>query len=438
MLLDEPTAGMDPEARAATRAIVAGLRDEGAAILLTSHDLTDVERLADRICVLDGGRIVADGTPAELSAGATPRLRFRLERPLVEAELVALGGAVAAVRPGASVGADGDGGRYRVDGVPPDAACRRGARHVVPRRRAAHRRHGDERGQPGGRLPRAGRGGSRGGAGSAAHDATGAPRPRTPPRHETTVSRPASLPAATLAQAGMELRLTARRGENVLVTIVIPVVVLLFFASVSVLPTGTGRPVDFLLPGALALAVIATSLVNLGIATAYERNYGVLKRLGGSPLTRGGLLVAKMSVVLLVEIAQVVLLVAIAIVALGWTARTGASPAAFVASLLLGTLAFAGLGLLMAGALRAEATLALANGLFIAFLLLGGIVLPVSHLPEPLATIAGVLPAAALADAFRVALGAGAGVPDLATSLVILAVWGIVAVVLAARTFRWE
>ncbi len=252
------------------------------------------------------------------------------------------------------------------------------------------------------------------------------------------MSRPASLPAATLAQAGMELRLTARRGENVLVTIVIPVVVLLFFASVSVLPTGTGRPVDFLLPGALALAVIATSLVNLGIATAYERNYGVLKRLGGSPLTRGGLLVAKMSVVLLVEIAQVVLLVAIAIVALGWTAGPGASPAAFVASLLLGTLAFAGLGLLMAGALRAEATLALANGLFIAFLLLGGIVLPVSHLPEPLATFAGVLPAAALADAFRVALGAGTGVPDLATSLVILAVWGIVTVVLAARTFRWE
>ena len=110
----------------------------------------------------------------------------------------------------------------------------------------------------------------------------------------------------------MELRLTARRGENVLVTIVIPVVVLLFFASVSVLPTGEGAPVDFLLPGALALAIIATSLVNLGIATAYERNYGVLKRLGGSPLTRTNLLAAKMTTVLVVEVAQVVLLVAIA------------------------------------------------------------------------------------------------------------------------------
>jgi ABC-2 type transport system permease protein len=250
------------------------------------------------------------------------------------------------------------------------------------------------------------------------------------------VSQPASLTSATLAQTGVELRLTARRGENVLVTIVIPVVVLLFFASVAILPMGSGDPVDFLLPGALALAVIATSLVNLGIATAYDRNYGVLKRLGGSPLTRGGLLTAKMSAVLVVEIAQVVLLVGIAAALLGWRPGPGASPALFVLSLLLGTLAFAGLGLLLAGALRAEATLALANGLFIAFLLLGGIVIPVDHLPGPLATLAGSLPAAALADAFRAALGSGGA--DVGRALATLLVWGIAAVALALRTFRWE
>jgi len=249
------------------------------------------------------------------------------------------------------------------------------------------------------------------------------------------MSRPASPMAATLAQTRMELRLTARRGENVLVTIVIPVVILLFFASVSVLPTGDGAPVDFLLPGALALAVIATSLVNLGIATAYERSYGVLKRLGGSPLTRTGLLGAKMSAVLLVEIVQIVLLVTIAWSVLGWRPGSSASLAIVVVSLLLGTLAFAGLGLLMAGALRAEATLALANGLFIAFLLLGGIVLPVSHLPGPLAAVAAILPAAALADAFRVGLGAGG---DALGPLLVVAAWGIAAVVLATRTFRWE
>ena len=250
------------------------------------------------------------------------------------------------------------------------------------------------------------------------------------------MSRPASPLAATVAQTGMELRLTIRRGENVLVTIVIPVVVLLFFASVSVLPSGGGRPVDFLLPGTLALAVIATSLVNLGIATAYERAYEVLKRLGGSPLTRGGLLAAKMSAVLVVEIVQVVLLIGIAAVALGWRAGAGASPVLLLVALLLGTLAFAGLGLLLAGTLRAEATLAAANGLFLAFLLLGGIVLPVADLPAPLAALAAILPAAALADAFRVALGSGDG--EVVRPLLVLAVWGVGAVALTSRTFRWE
>jgi ABC-2 type transport system ATP-binding protein len=88
LILDEPTAGMDPEARAVVRALVAEQRSAGVAILLTSHDLTDVERLADRIVVLVGGRIAAGGTPAELTAGARPRLRFRLDRPL-DAEGVA-------------------------------------------------------------------------------------------------------------------------------------------------------------------------------------------------------------------------------------------------------------------------------------------------------------------------------------------------------------
>jgi ABC-2 type transport system permease protein len=250
------------------------------------------------------------------------------------------------------------------------------------------------------------------------------------------VSRPARRVPAIGAQTEMELRLTARRGENVLVTIIIPVVVLLFFASVNVVPISAGPPVDFLLPGAMALAVIATSLVNLGIATAYERNYGVLKRLGGSPLTRADLLTAKMAAVLVVEVAQVVLLVVIASVFLGWHAGTDASFAILVGALLLGTLAFAGLGLLLAGAIRAEATLALANALFIAFLLLGGIILPLSHLPGPLADLAGFLPAAALADAFRAALGTGD--VDLARSLIVLAAWGIGAVSLAVRTFRWE
>jgi ABC-2 type transport system ATP-binding protein len=121
LVLDEPTAGMDPEGRVATRAIIADLRASGVAILLTSHDLGDVERMADRVCVLRGGTIVAAGSPAELAAGARPRLRFRLDRPLAGDQLAELGRRLAVVRPGATLIAEPDAGRYCVEGTAPDA-----------------------------------------------------------------------------------------------------------------------------------------------------------------------------------------------------------------------------------------------------------------------------------------------------------------------------
>ena len=251
--------------------------------------------------------------------------------------------------------------------------------------------------------------------------------------------RPAPAWRSTMAQAAMELRLTGRRGENLLVTLVIPVALLLFFGAVPELLLSTDQyisPIALLVPGILALAIISTSLVNLGIATAYERAYGVLKRLGGTPLSRAGLLTAKMLAVIVVELLQVALLVGIAAATLGWVPGAGSSAPIVLGALLLGTLAFAGLGLLMAGALRAEATLAGANGLYLAFLLLGGIVVPVDRLPGILADVARLFPAAALSDALRIGLGAASG--DASGPLLLLAVWGLVAAGLAARTFRWE
>ena len=162
----------------------------------------------------------------------------------------------------------------------------------------------------------------------------------------------ASSIAATTAQAAMELRLLARRGENLFVTVVLPVILLAFF---SVVPAVGQGGVTFLLPGILALAIISTSLVNLGISTAFERSYGVLKRLGGSPLPRSGLIAAKIATVVIVEIGQVVLLVAIAASAFGWRLGPDADAVVCLAAFALGTLAFAGLGLLLAGTLRAEA-----------------------------------------------------------------------------------
>lgn len=248
------------------------------------------------------------------------------------------------------------------------------------------------------------------------------------------MSAPVSLPRMVGAAAGMELRLTARRGENLFVTLVLPAALLVFFSAVPVLSTGPGQPIDFLLPGTLGLAIIATSFVNLGISTAFERSYGVLKRLGGSPLPRGGLLASKIAAVAVVEAVGIVILLVVA-VAIGWRPGPGIAPLVLIAAIVLGTAAFGSLGLLLAGALRAEATLALANALFVLFLLVGGVILPVDRLPGPLAAVAEALPAAALTDALRVGFGSGG---DAVLPLLVLAGWAVVGTVLTARTFRWE
>lgn len=250
----------------------------------------------------------------------------------------------------------------------------------------------------------------------------------------TPGARPRALGRAVLAQTRTELKLTLRRGESLLITIIVPVVLLAFFASLRFVPAGAGAPITYLLPGMLALAIMSTGMVSLGIATAYERYYGVLKRLGSSPLPRGGLLAAKGLSVLGIEVVQTVLLLALAILGYGWR-PTGSFWAALLV-LLLGSAAFAGLGMLMAGALRAEATLAGANGLFLVFLMLGGGILPIDHLPGFLQGIASVLPAAALTTSLRAAMTPGGAVP--LGALALLAGWAVVFLGAAATTFKWE
>ncbi len=255
------------------------------------------------------------------------------------------------------------------------------------------------------------------------------------------MSRPAAPAQAIAAMTAMELRLVLRRGENLFATIVIPTIVLVLFSSLAILPTGGGRPVDFLLPGSIALGIVATSLVSLGITTAYDRSYGVLKRLGGSPLSRGELVAARLLTVLVVEAVQIVLLVGTATIVLGWTPGSAGSAPLLVVAVLLGTAAFAGLGLLLAGTLRAETVLALANLLFLGFMVVGGILVPIDRLPGPLAAIAAALPAAPLSQLLRAALGSPAAAPvggDLVSPFTLLAAWAVVAIGVASARFRWE
>jgi ABC-2 type transport system permease protein len=239
--------------------------------------------------------------------------------------------------------------------------------------------------------------------------------------------------SALVAQTRTELVLTLRRGESLLLVLGIPLLLLGFFSSVDVLPKGDFTdPVDFLFPGIIALAVMSTAMVQLAIGTAFERQYGVLKRLGITPLGRPRLLTAKTLSIVAIEIVQIVLLLVLAL-ALGW--NESAEPGAFLA-VALGTIAFAGVGLLMAGQLRGEVTLAAANGLYLLLLLLGGMVVPLSELPEGLRVIAELLPSGALSQILVGTLNAGQSVP--AHAWVVLAAWAVLAPLAAAKTFRWE
>jgi ABC-2 type transport system permease protein len=246
----------------------------------------------------------------------------------------------------------------------------------------------------------------------------------------------APFPRMVLAQASMESRLLVRNGEQLLLAVVIPVIVLVggvVGADRLGLDLGS-RPVDVLTPGVLALAVMSTAFTSLAIATGFERRYGVLKRLGSSPLPRSGLLLGKVGALLLVELGQIVVIGGVGL-ALGWEPAPGAAGVLwFGLAVLAGTFAFAALGLFLAGVLRAEATLAAANLVYLLLLAGGAVVLPASSYGD-FGAVVQWLPSGALGEAMRETLTSGT-FPG--AELLVLLAWGAVGTVLTARTFRWE
>lgn len=240
---------------------------------------------------------------------------------------------------------------------------------------------------------------------------------------------------ALAAQARTELLLSLRNGEQLLVSIVIPLLLLVFFSSVDVLPVpdGVTDRVDFLAPGILALAVMSSAMVSLGIGTGFERQYHVLKRLGSTPLGRGRWVAAKIALVVKLLVIQSAVIVAIAFL-LGWS--PGGSPWLAPVAMLLGAAAFAGLGLFMAGTLRGTLTLALANGLYIVLLLLGGMIVPFDRMPGAIGAIGRILPSGALSQVLQSCLRDGA--PTAGSSWIVLTVWAIVTPLATIRFFRWD
>ncbi len=243
----------------------------------------------------------------------------------------------------------------------------------------------------------------------------------------------APLPRMIAAQAGLETRLLLRNGEQLLLTLIIPLLLLVGFSLEPLVKIHSGTRVDFLVPGIIALAVMSTAFTSQAIATGFERRYGVLKRLGSTPLPRSGLIAAKTLTVIGVELVQAIVIIAVGL-ALGWHPGGGATAAAWAVLLVLtGTAAFSGLGLLLAGTLRAEATLAVANLVYLVLLGVGGVIFP---LPAGARSVLNLLPSGALTDGLRSVLGGGSGM--LLRDLVVLTVWAAAAITLAGRTFRWE
>ena len=245
----------------------------------------------------------------------------------------------------------------------------------------------------------------------------------------------APLRRMVAAQAGLELRTLARNGEQLLLTLIIPMLLLLAFGHENLVSVGPDR-IGFVVPGILALAVLSTAFTSLAIGTGFERRYGVLKRLGASPLSRPGLIGAKILTVLAVEVVQCALVLGVGAL-LSWVPVASAAAVVWVPLLLIaGTAAFGGLAMLLAGTLRAEATLAAANLLYLVMLGLGGVLFPLTKFPAGAQPILKLLPAGALSDGLRSVLAHSGGLP--VRDVLVLCAWAAVTIGLAARTFRWE
>jgi ABC-2 type transport system permease protein len=245
--------------------------------------------------------------------------------------------------------------------------------------------------------------------------------------------RPAPPARMILAQTRLETRMLLRNAEQVLLAIVIPALMLIAFSAEPIETISGSSRIDYFAPGIIGAAVLSTAFTSQAIATGFERRYGVLKRLGASPLPRWGLIAGKSLSVIVVECVQIVLLTVIAL-AMGWSPH--GSPLAVLIVLALGTGTFSGLALLLAGSLRAEATLAVANFVFLLLIAVGGVVVPLDKFGHGAQSALQFLPIGALTNGLRDVLQHGSAMPW--GPVGILAVWTAAAIGAAAKTFKWE
>lgn len=241
---------------------------------------------------------------------------------------------------------------------------------------------------------------------------------------------PGAAPAGrrVISHGLIETKLLVRNGEQVLLALIIPIAIM-----VAARFLGSDLLGDQLPASVLALAVWSSAFTSVAIATGFERRYGVLERLAATPLGRSGLITGKALAVMIIVISQLIILTAVGLL-IGWRPQfSPASTGLAVLAVLLAITAFVSFALILAGRLRAEATLGLANLIYVVLLVAGGLVIPAARFPGPVQWAVRVLPTGALGEELR---QASVGVVD-GRPLLVLVIWAAVLTLIARKVFRW-
>jgi ABC-2 type transport system permease protein len=243
---------------------------------------------------------------------------------------------------------------------------------------------------------------------------------------------------ALALQGFIEIKLQLRRREVVFFSLLLPVLFLLFFGALyGNQVTSSGRSyIDYIVPGYAVYAIMSVALVTLAINVATERQFGILKRLGGTPLPRASLVAAKIISGALLAAAVIVVLVVLGITA--YHAQLRGNMAAAILVLIVGILSFAAMGITFGGIVKPDSAAAAANLISLTFAFLGGVFIPLDQFPETLRNIAQVLPSERLNDALQAIWTKGQGLGATGSDLLVVALWAAAALALGARRFRWE
>jgi len=245
----------------------------------------------------------------------------------------------------------------------------------------------------------------------------------------TSVNQYTSLSRRIGAHALWELKLLLRNGEQLLLMFIVPVGLLLALGFTNL----STKNINSAVPTVFAVSIMATCFTSLAIGTGFERRSGALRYLGTTPLTRFDLLVGK---ILATAVLSLMSITAISItgIFLDWSPALSGSAQALVVAI-LAIAAWTSWAMVIAGLFRAEAVLAIANGLFLVFIMFGGVIVASSQMPNAIGRVIDLLPSAALANGLRVTLEQGS-LPAL--SIIVLAIWAAVGMFVAQRTFKWE